>query len=97
MSWWCHWQIKLLAGRDMDLPQVDIAFVHSRKAKDRTTLQSAPTAAIEAKIHDGDTSGILTNIVISPFACEVWTTLPWQRSAPFCRPQRFPEGPDRPS
>jgi hypothetical protein len=78
------------------LPQVDIAFDHSRQAKDNSTVRS-PVLRSKPKIHDGDTSGILTNVVISPFACEVWTTLPWQRSAPFCRPQRFPDGPDRPS
>jgi hypothetical protein len=31
-------------------------------------------AAVEAKIHDPDTSGILINVVISSFVWRVWTT-----------------------
>jgi hypothetical protein len=44
------------------------------KARERQFSRPVSRTQIEAKIHDGDTSGILTNLVISPFVWEVLTT-----------------------
>jgi hypothetical protein len=59
--------------RVFDLPQIDIAFGHSRQVKDNSTVRSL-LPRVEAKIHDGDTSGILIKVVISSFVWGVWTT-----------------------